>query len=107
MNPLKEDSYKDAIFISTHKFVGGVQCPGILILKKNLIKNKAPFQPGKTEISNNFKLLTFKNFNVFKVVELSFMFLPIAQITRKMLKKEKWEEHLISLELFDLRWFSN
>jgi selenocysteine lyase/cysteine desulfurase len=47
MNPLKEGSYKDAIFISTHKFIGGVQCPGLLVVKKNLIKNKVPFQPGK------------------------------------------------------------
>ncbi|XP_068718445.1 uncharacterized protein [Montipora capricornis] len=34
--------YKDAIFISTHKFVGGVQTPGILIAKKNLFKNPVP-----------------------------------------------------------------
>lgn len=31
-------SYKDALFFSTHKFVGGVETPGILIVKKLLMK---------------------------------------------------------------------
>lgn len=34
--------YKDAVFISTHKFVGGVQTPGILVAKKVLFENKIP-----------------------------------------------------------------
>ncbi|KAL9649867.1 hypothetical protein ABK040_009679 [Willaertia magna] len=38
--------YKDAIVISPHKFIGGVQTPGILILKKHLIKNNKPQHPG-------------------------------------------------------------
>ncbi|PNF15326.1 hypothetical protein B7P43_G00938 [Cryptotermes secundus] len=34
--------YKDAMFFSVHKFVGGVQTPGILIAKKALFKNTVP-----------------------------------------------------------------
>ncbi|KDR20201.1 hypothetical protein L798_05680, partial [Zootermopsis nevadensis] len=34
--------YKDAMFFSVHKFVGGVQTPGVLIAKKALFKNTAP-----------------------------------------------------------------
>ncbi|KAK2552605.1 putative cysteine desulfurase [Acropora cervicornis] len=34
--------HKDAIFISTHKFVGGVQTPGILVAKKKLFENPVP-----------------------------------------------------------------
>ncbi|WAQ99967.1 TTCA-like protein [Mya arenaria] len=33
---------KDAVFISCHKFVGGVQTPGVLIAKKKLFKNTVP-----------------------------------------------------------------
>lgn len=46
MNPIKEGAHKDAIFISTHKFVGGVDSPGILVVKKHLISNPTPSQPG-------------------------------------------------------------
>eukprot|EP01095_Lingulamoeba_sp_RSL-Kostka_P017249 TRINITY_DN8856_c2_g1_i1.p1 TRINITY_DN8856_c2_g1~~TRINITY_DN8856_c2_g1_i1.p1 ORF type:complete len:1221 (+),score=453.67 TRINITY_DN8856_c2_g1_i1:204-3866(+) len=38
--------YKDAIFISTHKFIGGVSCPGILLAKRPLFINKKPTHPG-------------------------------------------------------------
>ncbi|XP_070553700.1 LOW QUALITY PROTEIN: uncharacterized protein [Ptychodera flava] len=38
--------YKDAIFISPHKFVGGVQTPGILVAKKNLFRNPVPTEGG-------------------------------------------------------------
>ncbi|ESP01939.1 hypothetical protein LOTGIDRAFT_230512 [Lottia gigantea] len=34
--------YKDAIFISVHKFIGGVSTPGVLLAKKNLFNNKRP-----------------------------------------------------------------
>eukprot|EP00090_Calanus_glacialis_P001177 TRINITY_DN10816_c0_g1_i1.p1 TRINITY_DN10816_c0_g1~~TRINITY_DN10816_c0_g1_i1.p1 ORF type:complete len:1070 (-),score=297.95 TRINITY_DN10816_c0_g1_i1:54-3263(-) len=34
--------YKDAVYFSTHKFVGGVQTPGILIAKKTLFQNRVP-----------------------------------------------------------------
>lgn len=33
---------KDAVFFSIHKFLGGVQTPGILIAKKDLFKNPVP-----------------------------------------------------------------
>ncbi|KAL9973375.1 hypothetical protein ACROYT_G019827 [Oculina patagonica] len=47
MNPLvtSDDQglvYKDAIFLSTHKFVGGVETPGILVAKKSLFVNPVP-----------------------------------------------------------------
>ncbi|XP_055958857.1 uncharacterized protein LOC126829671 isoform X2 [Patella vulgata] len=47
MNPVipGEDQhlvYKDAIFISPHKFVGGVSTPGLLIAKKKLFHNPYP-----------------------------------------------------------------
>ncbi|XP_060606543.1 uncharacterized protein LOC132758858, partial [Ruditapes philippinarum] len=47
MNPVavSEDQpymYKDAVFISCHKFVGGVQTPGVLIAKKKLFRNTVP-----------------------------------------------------------------
>ena len=37
---------KDAIYFSAHKFVGGVQTPGILIAKKRLFKNTVPMCGG-------------------------------------------------------------
>ena len=42
MNPLSANAndqpfvYKDAVFVSPHKFVGGVNTPGVLIAKKKL-----------------------------------------------------------------------
>lgn len=36
----------DAIFISPHKFPGGMGTPGILIVKKDLICNAIPYNPG-------------------------------------------------------------
>ncbi|HAA55678.1 MAG TPA: aminotransferase [Myxococcales bacterium] len=45
----KEDGalvYKDAIFISPHKFIGGPGTPGILIAKKHLFTNQVPATPG-------------------------------------------------------------
>ncbi|CAF3101849.1 unnamed protein product [Rotaria socialis] len=41
MNP-SETAYKDAVFISTHKFVGGPGTPGILVAKKHLFHNIVP-----------------------------------------------------------------
>ncbi|CAF0758754.1 unnamed protein product [Didymodactylos carnosus] len=34
--------YKDAIFISVHKFIGGPGTPGVLVAKKHLFKNRIP-----------------------------------------------------------------
>lgn len=31
--------YKDAIIFSGHKFVGGAQSPGVLVVKRSLLKN--------------------------------------------------------------------
>lgn len=38
--------YCDALFFSPHKMVGGVGCPGLLILKKKLLLNEVPNTPG-------------------------------------------------------------
>ena len=38
--------YKDAMFISAHKFIGGPSSPGILAAKKNLFKNPVPANCG-------------------------------------------------------------
>ncbi len=47
MNPVTEDdSHKDAVFISPHKFVGGPGTPGILVVKQWLLKNTVPASPG-------------------------------------------------------------
>ncbi|CAM4916201.1 unnamed protein product [Rotaria socialis] len=45
MNP-SEIASKDAVFISTHKFVGGPGAPGILIAKKKLFTNEVPSDCG-------------------------------------------------------------
>ncbi|XP_071500517.1 uncharacterized protein [Diadema antillarum] len=47
MNPVVSGSsqsvaHKDAIFLSPHKFVGGVETPGILVAKKSLFVNPRP-----------------------------------------------------------------
>ena len=39
-------AYKDAIFISPHKFIGGPETPGILVAKKHLFQNTVPAVPG-------------------------------------------------------------
>jgi len=42
-DPLKDKlSYKDAIFCSIHKFVGGPETPGLLVAKKNVFINPVP-----------------------------------------------------------------
>jgi len=38
--------YKDAVFLSGHKFVGGPGTPGVLIIKKKLLNNAVPTNPG-------------------------------------------------------------
>jgi selenocysteine lyase/cysteine desulfurase len=39
-------AYKDAVFISPHKFIGGPQTPGVLVVKRNLLVNTVPSSPG-------------------------------------------------------------
>ncbi|TDH72116.1 hypothetical protein CCR75_003669 [Bremia lactucae] len=52
MNPVVTDeryrsfAYKDAVYFSGHKFVGGPGSPGVLIVKKRLITNAVPTVPG-------------------------------------------------------------
>jgi selenocysteine lyase/cysteine desulfurase len=53
MNPIMQgpDSqlvYKDGIFFSGHKFIGGPGCPGVLIIKKSLLPQSSihPSMPG-------------------------------------------------------------
>jgi selenocysteine lyase/cysteine desulfurase len=44
-------AYKDAIFISPHKFIGGPGTPGILVAKKHLFQNRVPASPGGGTVS--------------------------------------------------------
>ena len=39
-------AYKDALYFSPHKFVGGVETPGVLIVKKALLRNQVPHCAG-------------------------------------------------------------
>jgi selenocysteine lyase/cysteine desulfurase len=39
-------AYKDAVFISPHKFVGGPGTPGVLVAKRHLFRNRVPTVPG-------------------------------------------------------------
>ena len=43
--PGRTDS-KDAVFLSPHKFMGGPQTPGVLVLRRDLITNPVPTVPG-------------------------------------------------------------
>ncbi len=46
---MREDdagAYKDAVFISPHKFIGGPQTPGVLVVKRKLLVNTVPATPG-------------------------------------------------------------
>ena len=38
--------HKDAIFLSPHKFIGGPQTPGVLVVRRELIRNRVPTAPG-------------------------------------------------------------
>lgn len=37
---------KDAVFLSPHKFIGGPQTPGVLVVRRDLIHNRVPTEPG-------------------------------------------------------------
>jgi selenocysteine lyase/cysteine desulfurase len=45
-DPSSDACRKDAVFVSTHKFVGGPRTPGILIASKELFTNTIPVEPG-------------------------------------------------------------
>jgi len=38
--------HKDAIFLSPHKFPGGPQTPGVLVVRRDLVRNTVPTAPG-------------------------------------------------------------
>jgi selenocysteine lyase/cysteine desulfurase len=38
--------HKDAVFLSPHKFPGGPQTPGILVVRRDLVRNSVPTAPG-------------------------------------------------------------
>ncbi|MCH9729077.1 MAG: aminotransferase class V-fold PLP-dependent enzyme [Actinomycetia bacterium] len=38
--------YKDAIFLSPHKFIGGPSTPGVLVVRRELARNRVPDVPG-------------------------------------------------------------
>jgi selenocysteine lyase/cysteine desulfurase len=44
-------AYKDAVFLSPHKFVGGPGTPGVLIARRDLLRNRVPVVPGGGTIS--------------------------------------------------------
>ncbi len=39
-------AYKDAIFLSPHKFIGGPGTPGVLVVKRAVLSNRVPAVPG-------------------------------------------------------------
>jgi len=38
--------HKDAVFLSPHKFPGGPQTPGVLVVRRELVRNQVPTAPG-------------------------------------------------------------
>ncbi len=44
--PEHSAAYKDAIFLSPHKFIGGVGTPGVLVGRRELFTNRVPVVPG-------------------------------------------------------------
>lgn len=44
-------TYKDAVFISPHKFIGGPGTPGVLVVKRKLMTNTVPTVPGGGTVS--------------------------------------------------------
>ncbi|MCB2176189.1 MAG: aminotransferase class V-fold PLP-dependent enzyme [Actinomycetales bacterium] len=47
MNPPGDPlAYKDAIFLSPHKFIGGPSTPGVLVARRELFTNRVPDVPG-------------------------------------------------------------
>jgi selenocysteine lyase/cysteine desulfurase len=47
MSPAEEEGdYKDALFLSPHKFIGGPGTPGVLVIRRALLTNEVPAVPG-------------------------------------------------------------
>lgn len=52
MNPNADPSaYKDAVFLSPHKFIGGPSTPGVLVARRSLFGNRVPTVPGGGTVS--------------------------------------------------------
>lgn len=52
MNPANDPELaKEALFLSTHKFIGGPGTPGILVVKRRIIKNTLPSTVGGGTVS--------------------------------------------------------
>jgi selenocysteine lyase/cysteine desulfurase len=43
--------HKDAVFLSPHKFAGGPQTPGVLVVRRDLVRNRVPTAPGGGTVS--------------------------------------------------------
>jgi selenocysteine lyase/cysteine desulfurase len=46
MSPTAAEDQLDAVFLSPHKFVGGPGTPGVLVVKRRLLRNRVPTVPG-------------------------------------------------------------
>ncbi|MEO5743965.1 MAG: aminotransferase class V-fold PLP-dependent enzyme [Terracoccus sp.] len=44
-------AYKDAVFLSPHKFIGGPSTPGVLVVRRELLTNRVPDVPGGGTVS--------------------------------------------------------
>jgi selenocysteine lyase/cysteine desulfurase len=52
MSPEDDDpAYKDAVFISPHKLIGGPGTPGVLVARRELFANRVPVVPGGGTVS--------------------------------------------------------
>ena len=51
VDPDDPHSYKDAIFVSPHKMIGGPGTPGLLVARKELFTNRVPSVPGGGTVS--------------------------------------------------------
>ena len=45
-------AYKDGVFISPHKFIGGPGTPGVLAARRQLLTNRVPATPGGGTVIN-------------------------------------------------------
>lgn len=50
-DPARPGSYKDAVFVSPHKFIGGPSTPGVLVARRELFANRVPEVPGGGTVS--------------------------------------------------------
>jgi selenocysteine lyase/cysteine desulfurase len=45
-DPERPGSHRDAVFLSPHKFPGGPGTPGVLVVRRDLVRNEVPTVPG-------------------------------------------------------------